>query len=49
MVAGVTGGGVVDDGGLRVGFKTEFQTLEPSSGPADEVVAEIVAAGGVAV
>ena len=46
---GVTGGGVVDDGGLRVAFKREVQELEPGAGPADEVVAEIRKAGGEAV
>jgi NAD(P)-dependent dehydrogenase (short-subunit alcohol dehydrogenase family) len=46
---GVTGGGVVDDGGLRIGFKRAVQELAPGAGPADKVVAEIQAGGGEAV
>lgn len=45
---GVTGGGVVNDGGLRVAFKDELQVLPPSSTPADKVVEEITKAGGTA-
>ena len=47
-LGGSVSNGMVNDNGLRVGFKKDIQTLKPSSIVADQVVAEIKAAGGEA-
>ena len=47
-LGGSVSNGMVNDNGLRVGFKKGIQTLKPSSIVADQVVAEIKAAGGEA-